>query len=63
MKESEKGAAPGSDKVDRAVRQTLRDTVAALQKSPVLAEPLGSGHLKIVGAHYSLDSGVVEFFV
>lgn len=49
--------------VDVAVRENVRRVVARLRSSQaVLIEPQQAGRLKIVGAHYDLDDGKVEFF-
>jgi len=48
--------------VDRAVRSNVRASVHRLrQGSAVLDDLAGSGELIVMGAEYSLDSGVVEF--
>ena len=50
---------PG-DLLDNAVRANVELTVRQLKTSPILAEALETGHIKIVGARYDLDTGVVE---
>lgn len=54
---------PG-DLVDNAVRQNVRRVVDHLRTSvePMLLEPQRQGKLKVVGAYYDLDTGVVDFF-
>lgn len=54
---------PG-DLVDNAVRQNVRRVVHELRTSvePMLLEPQRQGKLKVVGAYYDLDTGVVDFF-
>lgn len=48
--------------VGQAVRENVRSSVATLSKdSPLLAGLVQEGRLEIVGAEYSLESGVVEF--
>jgi len=49
--------------VSKAVRENIRYSANALRHgSEVIEELVGSGELLIVGAEYSLDTGVVEFF-
>jgi carbonic anhydrase len=51
---------PGDD-IDNVVRMHTELTVAALHASePILAPAVAAGSLKIVGARYDLDTGVVE---
>ena len=51
---------PG-DLLDKAVRINLELVVNRLKESPVLSEALHENKLKIVGARYDLETGVVEF--
>lgn len=52
---------PG-DAVDNAVREHAGAVAAQLSKAgPVLADRVQSGQLKVVGAHYDLDTGRVHF--
>jgi len=53
---------PG-DALDNAVRANVELAVARLKGSPILTEAIASGELKIVGARYDLDTGVVEITV
>ena len=57
------GDQPG-DLLDDAVRENVRRVVERLRTAsePMLLEPLRAGELRIVGARYDLDDGVVEFF-
>src|SRR6187431_1523380 len=48
------------DKLDNAVRAHTALTAHRLGESKVLEEGLKAGWLKILGAHYDLDSGKVE---
>lgn len=48
------------DLAENAMRANVSLTVQRLKKSPVLSAAEESGRLKIVGARYDLDSGVVE---
>lgn len=49
---------PG-DPVDNAVVANVQYQIAQLQRSPLLAERLQAGKLKIVGGRYDLDQGTV----
>jgi carbonic anhydrase len=54
-------AAPG-DFLDNAIRKSAERTAQRLTTaSTVLSELVEAGKLKIVAAHYDLDTGVVEF--
>ena len=49
--------------VSNAVRANVRYSANALRHgSEIIENLIGSGELLIVGAEYSLDTGVVEFF-
>ena len=49
--------------VDAVARKNVELTIADIpRRSPVLAELKTSGAVKIVGAMYNLDTGLVEFF-
>lgn len=53
---------PG-DLLDNAVRENVRRTVQRLRTlEALLVDPLKAGKLKIVGAHYALNDGSVDFF-
>jgi carbonic anhydrase len=48
------------DPVDAAVRLNVEQVVGQLEHSqPTLARAVAAGHLKVVGAYYSLDHGTV----
>jgi carbonic anhydrase len=51
---------PG-DPVDNAVKANVQMTVKKLRSSPIFAELIAGGKLKIVGAVYSLDTGKVTW--
>jgi carbonic anhydrase len=54
-------AAPG-DFLDNAIRKSAERTAQRLTTArTVLSELVEAGKLKIVAAHYDLDTGVVEF--
>lgn len=53
---------PG-DWLDNAVRENVALVVEQLKHSEILATAIENGELKIVGARYDLDSGVVEVTV
>lgn len=47
---------------DATCRANIRNTVLALQRSdPILKKMVEGGQLKVVGAYYDLDTGVVTF--
>jgi carbonic anhydrase len=51
------------DILNNAIRENIRRVVRRLHNaSPLLEDPLAAGKLKIVGAHYDLDNGMVDFF-
>lgn len=52
------------DLVDHAIHMNVRHVVRGLRETsdPILAEPLKSGKVKVVGAYYDLDTGAVDFF-
>ncbi len=54
---------PG-DLVANAVRENVRRVVRDLRTSvePMLLDPQKMGRLKVVGAYYDLDTGIVDFF-
>ncbi|HVZ71837.1 MAG TPA: carbonic anhydrase [Polyangia bacterium] len=54
---------PADEIVREAVRANIRASVANLRKgSDILEQLIQEGRLTIVGAEYSLETGVVEFF-
>ncbi len=59
-----RAAHPEGDLVDQSVRENVRQVVLHLREtaSPTLLERQSSGLLRIVGARYDLDDGVVDFF-
>ena len=58
----EKAAGLPGDRVENAVRINVENVVRQLRGSrPVLEEMNAAGHLRIVGAVYSLDTGKVEW--
>ncbi len=54
---------PGS-LLENSVRANVRRTAHYLrsQTDPLMQKPLAEGRLKVVGAHYGLSSGKVDFF-
>ena len=56
----EQAHAQGSPLLESAVQANILLGIAALKRSGVLGEATRKGELKIVGAHYSLASGLVE---
>lgn len=59
-----RAAHPQGDLVDQSVRENVRQVVQHLREtaSPALLDRQASGDLRIVGARYDLDDGVVDFF-
>jgi carbonic anhydrase len=57
----EKARGMPGDLVANTVKANVNEAVAHVRASPVLAEPLKSGALRVVGAVYSLDSGKVTW--
>jgi carbonic anhydrase len=56
----EKAHGQPGDEIDNVVRANVELMVERLKESPILSEALEKGELKIVGARYDLDTGVVE---
>jgi carbonic anhydrase len=52
------------DPIDNAVRENVRRVARDLRSpaQPLLAAPQRDGKLKVVGAHYDLETGFVDFF-
>jgi len=59
----EKAHGQAGDQVDNVVRANTELTVAQLKATPILADALSKGALKIVGGRYDLDTGMVEVIV
>lgn len=59
----ERSSGEGEELLDQAVRANIEKAVARLRKSPVLSELEKSGRLVIVGAHYTLETGIADFIV
>jgi carbonic anhydrase len=59
-----RAAHPEADLVDQSVRENVRQVIRHLREtaSSLLLERQTSGRLRIVGARYDLDEGVVDFF-
>lgn len=58
-------AASGSgDLTERAIHQNVRHVTRGLRQNtdPLMADPLRTGKLMVVGAYYDLDTGRVDFF-
>ncbi|NMC14524.1 MAG: carbonic anhydrase [Chloroflexi bacterium] len=51
------------DKVDNVVRANVELIVQQLKNTPLLAEALNNGRVKIVGARYDLQTGMVDIIV
>ena len=49
--------------LENAVLENIKNVVEKLSESkPILAKMIAAGKLKVVGARYDIDSGVVTFF-
>ncbi len=59
----EQAKAQGGDLLDASVRANVALTVERLRATPLLAEAIKAGTLKIVGGRYDLDTGTVEITV
>ncbi len=59
----EKAKERTGDKLDNAVRVNVEMAVSTLRSLPFFAEFIHKGELRIVGARYDLDSGLVEVTV
>jgi len=60
----EKAKTESGDMLDNAVQENVKMVVAKLKASkPILAEMLEKGKIKIIGARYDLDTGIVEVIV
>ncbi len=59
----EKAKTAGGELLDKAVRANVELAVERMKNVPALSEAVKHGHLKIVGAVYNLDTGVVEITV
>jgi carbonic anhydrase len=53
-------ATASGDRLKNTTIANIKNQIAALKSSPVLADLITSGKLKIVGGFYDLDSGVVS---
>jgi carbonic anhydrase len=53
-----------ADLMDAAIRANVSRTVKFLREAsePIMLDAVKSGRVKVVGAHYDLDSGKVDFF-
>jgi carbonic anhydrase len=56
----EETAGTTGDHLDLAVRANIENVVERLSTSAILSAALASGKLRIIGARYDLDSGIVE---
>jgi len=54
-------ASPDGDVTDNVVREHTTLTVDALKAEPLIAEAISHGAVKVVGARYDLDTGVVDW--
>jgi carbonic anhydrase len=59
----EKVHGQAGDALDNAVKANIELTVNRLKSSAILAEAMEKGELKIIGARYDLDTGLVDVTV
>lgn len=59
----EKAKSQPGELLENAVRANIELTVSQLKGSPMLAEAIQKGQLKVVGARYDLDTGSVALIV
>lgn len=59
----EKAKGKAGDKVENVVRANVELIVSQLRNTPLLADAITKGQVKIVGGRYDLHSGVVEIIV
>lgn len=59
-----RAAAAGPDLLDAAIHMNVRHVARTLRQTTdaLIADPLKSGKLLVVGAYYDLDTGAVDFF-
>jgi carbonic anhydrase len=50
----------GKEAAEQVIKANTELTVARLKEIPIMAEAIANGQLKIVGAYYDLDTGVVH---
>ncbi|MDD3306856.1 MAG: carbonic anhydrase [Acetobacterium sp.] len=51
---------PEDQVYEKAIDENIKNTIADIEKSPIVEELVASGELKVVGAKYDLDTGKVE---
>lgn len=61
VKKVEGAGVTGDAVVPAVVEEVVRESMAALEESPILKEKVETGALKIVGAVYDLKTGSVDF--
>ena len=54
------GTGEAGDRLTDAVKRNVVLTVARLMKSPIIAERVRKDRLRVVGALYDLETGIVE---
>lgn len=59
-----RAAHKGGDLTDAAIHMNVRHVTRSLRQGtdPLMAEPMRTGKLMVVGAYYDLDTGRVDFF-
>ena len=64
LKAKAMGPKAADELLDGAVRENVRRTVDRLRTAePSMIEPIKAGKLVVVGAHYGLDDGKLDFFI
>lgn len=52
---------PEDQLYEKSIEENIKNSIAEIEKSPVVEELVAAGKLKIVGARYDLDTGKVEY--
>lgn len=50
---------PEDQVYEKAIDENIKNTIAEIEKSPIIEELVASGKIKVVGAKYDLDTGKV----
>lgn len=50
---------PEDQVYEKAIDENIKNTIAEIEKSPIIEELVASGKIKVVGAKYDLDNGKV----
>lgn len=52
---------PESEVYEDSIDENIKNSVAEIEKSPIIEELIAAGKLKVVGAKYDLDTGTVVY--